>query len=405
MGNPQYIGSSYINTHHNRSSRSLYSAQYRLPNLLPQSLQFKPQVSGPSSRTACAVRAKSHRQLPLPTSRSSNMCLLSHPPAISIHPPSGLSKKIKKLFKKDKKPPKKECPGATATDLLSPLTLNIYSHCIRLYPSVPSIVSDDNLAIPPLTPGNDTLDTTLTCLLRGSLADFLQYSRQEASKWLIDIAHDICDPLNRRGSLVVFKEQQWILVADTDPLTASMYRYDLPPGVTVSLSKISRREGKSVTSLTGSASTLGDCTLANHLRERDGKCWVSRILSPLANSHLVPKRMGDDTAQIIFETFTSLPPPPNLTLSDELFCLSLSLTLDSWFDDYQLGFRFVSPVRSSYPLISTISINQLFRMFMSAICSLIQLMWTTLTKILSGQYLEHFQENTDPTSPPSMGTI
>lgn len=266
------------------------------------------------------------------------MCLLS--PAISIHPPSGLSKKIRKLFKKDKKPPKKEGLGATAMDLSSPLTLNIYSHCIRLYPTVPSTVSDDNLAILPLTSGIDSPDTTSTCLLRGSLADFLQYSRQEASKWLIDIAHDICDPLNRRGSLVVYKEQQWILVANTDPLTASMYCYDLPPGVTVSLSKISQRAGKSVTS---SAASADENTLANRLKGRDGKCWMSGIIAPLANSHIVPKRMGDDTARSIFQTFTSIPPPPNLTLSDEIFCLSLSLTLDTWFDEYELGFRFVSP--------------------------------------------------------------
>lgn len=157
---------------------------------------------------------------------------------------------------------------------------------------------------------------------------------------MIDIAHDICDPLNRRGSLVVYKEQQWILVANTDPLTASMYCYDLPPGVTVSLSKISQRAGKSVTS---SAASADENTLANRLKGRDGKCWMSGIIAPLANSHIVPKRMGDDTARSIFQTFTSIPPPPNLTLSDEIFCLSLSLTLDTWFDEYELGFRFVSP--------------------------------------------------------------
>jgi hypothetical protein len=314
-------------------------------------------------------------------------CLPTHPPAISIHPPSGLSKKIKKLFKKDKKPPKKdeeplkkdeeECLGTTATDLSSPLTLDIYSHCVRLYPST---ISDDNLPILALTPGDDSPDTASTCLLKGSLADFLQYSRQEVSKWLIDIAHDICDPLNRRGSLVVFKEQQWLPVANTDPLTASMYRYDLPPGVTVSLSKISQRAGKSVTSLTGYASTL-----ANRLQGRDGKCWVSRAFAPLANSHICPKRMGDHTARIIFQTFTSIPPPPNLTILDEIFCLSLSVNLDAWFDEYELGFHFVSPVRGSYPLISKNFIDQLFRMFMSAICSLIEMSWAMLMKSLTGQ--------------------
>ncbi|KAJ6544594.1 hypothetical protein DFH09DRAFT_1173006 [Mycena vulgaris] len=162
-----------------------------------------------------------------------------------------------------------------------------------------------------------------------------------ASKWLIDLAHDICDPANLRGSLLVWKEpqQQWRPVANTDPLTASIYRYDLPVGITVGLSKISHRARKSV-----SATTTGNAsTMADHVKRRDGECWVTAIDDPLGNSHICPKRMGDHIGRIVFRTFTSLAPAPNLSIYDEIFGLSLSKTLDAWFDKYQMGLRFVSP--------------------------------------------------------------
>jgi hypothetical protein len=146
---------------------------------------------------------------------------------------------------------------------------------------------------------------------------------------------------------VVWKEQQWHPVATTDPLTASIYRYKLPVGITVGLSKISRRVGKSVTDATGNASTM-----ANRVKGRDGKCWVTAATRPLANSHICPKRMGDHVGRIIFRTFTSLAPLPNLSIYNEIFGLCLSETLDAWFDKYEMGLRFVSPVRSSSHLLN-----------------------------------------------------
>ena len=164
-----------------------------------------------------------------------------------------------------------------------------------------------------------------------------------------DLAHDICDPADHRGSLLVWKEsqQQWRPDATTEPLTASIYRYDLPVGITVGLSKISRRMGKSITDATWNASTI-----ANRVKGRDGECWVTAITRPLVNSHICPKRMGDHVGRIIFRTFTSLFPAPNFSIYNEIFGLCLSETLDAWFDKYDMGLRFVSPVRSSSPLIS-----------------------------------------------------
>ncbi|KAF9048270.1 hypothetical protein BDZ89DRAFT_1057849 [Hymenopellis radicata] len=233
----------------------------------------------------------------------------------SLPPPSGPSKQDGHT---DAAPP----------NLTGILELRVNSSFVRLYPDPPSTISDDMHAATAMTPGTISPATHSICLLSGPLGDFLRYSRQEASKWLIDLAHDICDP----ASLV-----HWRPVANTDPLTASIYRYDLPVGITVGLSKISQREGKSVTTATGNASTM-----AGRVRERDGRCWVSAARGPIVNSHICPKRMGDHIARIVYHTFTSLAPAPNLSIYDENFSLSLSLTLDTWFDTYEMGLRFVS---------------------------------------------------------------
>ncbi|KAF8998746.1 hypothetical protein BDZ89DRAFT_1251621 [Hymenopellis radicata] len=122
------------------------------------------------------------------------------------------------------------------------------------------------------------------------------------------------------------------------PLTALRYRYDLPAGVTVGLSKISHRERKSVTDATGNGTTMAKC-----VKGRDGRCWVSAARGPLVNGHICPKRMGDYFGGMIYHTFTSLPPAPNFSIYHEIFGVTLSTTCDAWFDKYEMGFRFVSP--------------------------------------------------------------
>ena len=92
--------------------------------------------------------------------------------------------------------------------------------------------------------------------------------------------------------------------------------------------------------------------MADRVRGRDAQCWVTAAALPLVNSHICPKRMGDHVGRIIFRTFTSLTLPPDLSIYNEIFGLCLSETLDAWFDKYEMGLRFVSPVRSSSPLLS-----------------------------------------------------
>ena len=253
------------------------------------------------------------------------------------------SKKDKDLHKdphkKSQKKPHKMEPIPAETDRL---TLEIDSSHVRLYSQRPPVISNDAAADAAMTLGTDSPNTPSTQLLSGFITDFLQYSRQEASKWRLDIAHDICDPVARRGSLVVHRGQQWFSVANTDPLTASVYRYILDVGVTIGLAKISLRIGKSETSTTGNATTM-----VNHVRERDGRCWVSQLFGPLANSHICPKRMGDHMARVIFQTYTGRC-VPNLSIFDPIFGFNLTKNLDDFFDVYKLGLHFVSPVRSSY---------------------------------------------------------
>ncbi|KAJ7770667.1 hypothetical protein B0H16DRAFT_1516248 [Mycena metata] len=245
--------------------------------------------------------------------------------------------------------PSKQDDYVSTLDLTVVLELRVNSSSVRIYPAPPPTISSDMLAATAVTTDTTSQSTHSICLLSGPLGRFLPFFGREASKWLIDIAHDIYDPAHFRGSLLVWKEtlQQWRPVANTDPLTASRYRYDLPDGIVVGLSKISRRMAKSK-SVTTDASAM-----AERVKRRDGECWVTRTNDPLANSHICPTRLGDHVGRIIFHTFTSRAPPHDLSVCDEIFGLSLSKNLNAWFDKYQLGFRLVpeSAVRSLSALV------------------------------------------------------
>jgi len=237
------------------------------------------------------------------------------------------------------------CSDTHLQPLPDHLELRIFTRSVGLYSNLPEniIESDAHAASATMThpPPISSSSSDFIHLLSGPINNFLIFSRQEHSKWLIDIAHDICDPLAQRGELSIWSGQEWKTVAHTDPLTASTYLYAVPEGVVVSLSKISARDGKSKTSTSGNANTM-----ANLVNDRDGQCWVTSVTAPLANGHLCPKRMGDHLARVIFDTFVSAPRSSTLSINDEIFGISLSLSLNTWFHNYELGLRFVSTVRS-----------------------------------------------------------
>ena len=195
-----------------------------------------------------------------------------------------------------------------------------------------------------MVPSQDIEPTHLTGLLIGPLVNFQCFSNEEKSKWLIDVAHDICDPAQKRGRLIVRRNQDWQDVHATDPLIASTYHYVV--GHTVSLMKISARIGKSRTDATGKASTM-----ANRVKNQDGqKCWVTRRC-PVTNNHVCPKRMGDHLLRVVYNTFVQTPPGPALSIYDEISGITLFRGLDIFFIKYEFGLRFVALVGNSCFLV------------------------------------------------------
>ncbi len=161
----------------------------------------------------------------------------------------------------------------TAANPQSHLELRIYTNCVGLYFRPPRNITSDDLAYSAMTTSPPNPTSFFICLLSGPLNDFLRYSRQEHSKWLIDIAHDICDPALKRGSLRMWDAagEIWKDVIPTDPLTASNYYYDVQ--AVISLTRISERVNKSKTEASGYASTM-----ANRVKQRDRRqCWVLTV--------------------------------------------------------------------------------------------------------------------------------
>jgi hypothetical protein len=158
-----------------------------------------------------------------------------------------------------------------------------------LYPRPPTNITSNKLAQSAMTTGppNPTYPSDFTCLLSGPLDDFLLYSRQEHSRWLIDVSHDICDPALKRGSLQVWDVvgERWRNVNPTEPLTASIYLYDVQ--TIVSLSRISERTGTFRSTASRNATPM-----AVRVMERDEQqCWVSGAPSPCKQPRL-PQKIG-----------------------------------------------------------------------------------------------------------------
>jgi hypothetical protein len=74
-------------------------------------------------------------------------------------------------------------------------------------------------------------------------------------------------------------------------------------------------------------------------------------LPHLVNSHVYPKRMGDQILRIVYSKFVSASPPPTLSIFDTICGITLSASLDALFEEYELGLRLVALVRSSFFLI------------------------------------------------------
>ncbi|KAJ3754983.1 hypothetical protein EV360DRAFT_50601 [Lentinula raphanica] len=221
----------------------------------------------------------------------------------------------------------------------SKLTLRILTANIGLYPEeLTSIEADGIQVVKPHTitpPPDPLLQNEYTYLLEGELTDFLKLSGNENTQWLIDIAHDLCDPRFKRGSLWVYSSDgQDHPVDPTDPLTPSTYEYRT--SVIIHLTKKSNREGKSRSQSWSDAKNMLEA-----LREREGRCWITTATIPITPGHIVPKRTGDAEARLIYEDFTDKPAPAGMTALDPEFGILLDLNMEYWFDDYWIGFRYI----------------------------------------------------------------
>ncbi|KAJ3777417.1 hypothetical protein FB446DRAFT_634145 [Lentinula raphanica] len=215
------------------------------------------------------------------------------------------------------------------------LSLRILTAKIGLYTKEPVNVKADDAVVEAytVTPPDSLLQNQYTTLLEGEFTDFLNLSGHENAQWLIDIAHDLCDPRYKRGSLWVCRSDgQDHPVNPSDPLTPSSYEYRT--SVVVHITKKSTREGKSRSQSWSDAKTMLEA-----LREREEQCWITTSIEPVTIGHILPKRTGDAEARLIYEDFTDKPAPAGMTAFHPEFGILLDLNMEYWFDDYWIGFR------------------------------------------------------------------
>ena len=210
------------------------------------------------------------------------------------------------------------------------LSLQVAALTVQNYDQPPTAIptaAHASTTVPPLNPQPIPL-------LTGSVADMCLYARAERTGWLHSMAHNICDPVNRAGTLwVLDSKNDWREASATDELIPSVYEYRVPPGAVLHLSKWSVRNNKSLTSATGDPADLG-----RHVDARDQACWITGALeSTTTNSHICPKRMGDAMASHIYSQFCG--GTANISIFDPIFGFLLLTPLDSLFDIYELGFR------------------------------------------------------------------
>ncbi|KAJ7682933.1 hypothetical protein B0H17DRAFT_1138153 [Mycena rosella] len=253
-------------------------------------------------------------------------------------------------------------PNTSAPIQQSPGHLDLYiaASAVRLYDPDTEPDTSSSLQTPERTVRPPIAHPGFMRLLSGPLSDFTRYCREEHSKWLLDLAHDICDPLAMRGLLDVWDQtqQMWRPVAPTDPLAAAVYCYTLPPDTFVGLSKISTRKTRSKTSSERRAAA----NIRSLVLERDEACWVTGMCPPV-NSLICPKRMGAHLARRVLADFCpQLDPSPNRSVDDPIFGLALHASLNRVFETHSLGLRAKNGTYECH-LFQTLPPNKVFTIF------------------------------------------
>lgn len=170
--------------------------------------------------------------------------------------------------------------------------------------------------------------------------------------WLIRVARLIFEPLGM-SSLFTFTADtvvswlnrdmhlpQWRQVEQGEPLRATIYEFRPNDNAPITLSKISLRQARSVTT---NISRDQATAFRNAILARDERCIISQSTFTHVHtaSHLVPRRLGDVGATSVVHRFTGL--DAVVTRFDPTLGVLLFQALDALVDSYELGFWHLGP--------------------------------------------------------------
>ncbi|EJD35941.1 hypothetical protein AURDEDRAFT_130367 [Auricularia subglabra TFB-10046 SS5] len=132
-------------------------------------------------------------------------------------------------------------------------------------------------------------------LLHGSVLDLEFYAGSEQSGWLIDIAHDICDPLQRHGVLCFHAVDNLVPVQRTSRLVAGTYVYQA--AVTTTLTMVDTLP------VTGRDWSEPPPRICQRVMARDGRCWISGVVRGLCASDIISKHIGGALESVVTKEF------------------------------------------------------------------------------------------------------
>lgn len=213
------------------------------------------------------------------------------------------------------------------------------SHAIQrqLYPAAVQSRKDGAQRLPTSRPVAS--HRKLLGLLEGSVHEAEHYARQEGAGWLADMARGICCPQGEGGFLWVHEHSsdEWRRVRINEPLNDKSYLYQPPPRMRVGLQTMYQRTVTASSHVHG-----GPESLVRSLEARDGCCWITRALSPLDASRILPKNMSLAGQQRVLDEFSlriDALAAPLTSLEDIRLTFFLTHALEHYFERFWLGFR------------------------------------------------------------------
>ncbi len=255
----------------------------------------------------------------------------------------GISKKPSKDLKKPRRPRAKKPPSPGPPELL-------YLRVSRRFLNILPPVTADQPNPQPLPPSPVAVGHLI--VIRASLQDLRPFTGVTVD-WLIRVARLIFEPLGT-SSLFTFTEDtleswfdrdmeptQWRQVEQGELLRATIYEFRPDNNAPITLSKMSLRQGKSVTTNTSQPQAT---TFRDAIRARDTQCIITQnpFFELVTASHLLPKRLGDATVTSVVQRFTGS--GNAVTRFHPTIGILLSKLLDSLVDSYTMGFWNTGPV-------------------------------------------------------------